>query len=95
MSAEDPNPNPYQPPASGPLPEAQTRTCPDCGQDMEPGEARGSLRWTEQGGSAIRRMLLPGKQLIGGKSVSFTLTAPRLVGHHCGNCGLTVLKAPR
>ena len=95
MSEETPNTNPYQAPASGSVPEVQTRTCPDCGQEMEPGEARGSIRWTEQGRSAILRMLMPGKQLIGGKSFSITLTAPRLEGHRCANCGLTMLKAPR
>ncbi len=91
MSAE----NPYQPPASGPLPESQCRTCPDCGHRMEAGEARGSLHWTEVGRSAFRRLLMPGKQLIGGKSFTITLTAPRLEGHRCENCGLTMLKTPR
>jgi hypothetical protein len=59
---------------------------------MEPGEARGSLRWTEPGRSALRRMLTPGKQLIVGKSFTFTLTVPRLEGHRCESCGLTLLK---
>jgi ribosomal protein S27AE len=86
--------NPYQPPASGPLPEPQSRTCPDCGHEMEPGEARGSLHWTEEGTSTFRRMVAPGKPLIGAKSFRITMTAPWLDGHHCGNCGLTILKAP-
>ena len=95
MSVENPNPNPYQPPSSGPVPEVETRNCPDCGQPMEPGEARGSLHWTKEGTSTFRRMLAPGKPLMGANSFRITLTSPRLEGHHCWNCGLTVLKAPR
>lgn len=86
--------NPYQAPASVPVPESQSRTCPDCGHPMEPGEARGSLHWTKDGTSRFRRMLAPGKPLIGG-SFRITLTTPRLEGHRCENCGLTMLKAPR
>jgi hypothetical protein len=37
-------------------------------------------------------MLMPGKQLIVGKSFTFTLTVPRLEGHRCESCGLTLLK---
>lgn len=90
MSAEDP----YLPPSSVPVPALQSRACPDCGQSMEPGEARGSLHWTKDGTSRFRRMLAPGKPLIGG-SFRITLSTPRLEGHRCENCGLTMLKAPR
>jgi hypothetical protein len=85
--------NPYQPPVSEPSPAPQTRACPDCGHAMEPGEARGSLHWTREGTSRFRRMLAPGKPLIGG-SFRITLSTPRLEGHRCENCGLTLLKAP-
>ncbi len=87
-------PDPYRPPASEPVAALQSRECPDCGHPMEAGEARGSLHWTKDGTSRFRRMLAPGKPLIGG-SFRITLTTPRLEGHHCGNCGLTMLRAPR
>ena len=87
-------PDPYRPPASEPVAALQSRGCPDCGHPMEAGEARGSLHWTKEGTSRFRRMLAPGKPLIGG-SFRITLTTPRLEGHRCENCGLTMLRAPR
>lgn len=56
------------------------------------GRGEGFLRWTELGRSVLRRMLTPGKQLIVGKSFTFTLTIPRLEGHRCESCGLNLLK---
>ncbi|WP_375341821.1 PF20097 family protein [Luteolibacter soli] len=84
-------PDPYRPPASGVDPTAGSRSCPECGHGMEVGEATGRIYWTPEGTSALRRFIAPGRALMGG-SFRITMTTPRAPGHHCRNCGLTILK---
>ena len=86
--------NPYHPPMSDPVPLVQARTCPECGCPMEAGDANGSLYWTTKVSSGFRRMLSRGKPLIGG-SFRLTVYTPHVHGHHCTNCGLTILKIPQ
>ena len=86
--------NPYQPPSTDVAPGAGGKQCPECGHAMEAGEATGRIYWTPEGTSTLRRVMAPGRPLMGG-AFRITLTTPRATGHHCPACGLTILKMPR
>ena len=83
--------NPYEVPASDPLPEA--RKCPDCGGPMQEGNAAGALYWKQA--DAPRRFFLGGRKAIFGASLRITVSTPRAHGHYCPACGLAILKMPK
>lgn len=86
--------NPYNPPANDSPDESNTRTCPDCGAAMVPGDVTGSAFWMEKGASRLRRFVSRGDALIGG-TFRITLKTPRATGFRCGNCGLLMIRRNR
>ena len=83
--------NPYEVPASDPLPKA--KTCPDCGGEMQEGDATGQLFW--KSADAPRRFFWRGRKSLFGRSFRLVVTTPRARGHYCAACGLAILKIPR
>ncbi|WP_425499870.1 hypothetical protein [Luteolibacter marinus] len=61
---------------------------------METGTASGTLYWSNLNRSRLSRFISQGKPLLS-KSFSLTLRTPQLGGHHCPNCGLTILRPDR
>ncbi|WP_367873706.1 PF20097 family protein [Luteolibacter sp. Populi] len=85
--------NPYEVPASNPSPEA--KRCPDCGGEMQEGNATGQLFWKND--DAPRRFLFwqVRKPLFVGKAFRIVVSTPRAEGHYCPACGLAILKIPK
>lgn len=85
------NSDPYSSPEP-PKPDIEKAplSCPLCGAQLAVGWTEGSLRWFDEGATALARFK-GGRQITGAASFSITLGQVKHKSRHCETCGLTII----